>query len=144
MTISIVLHPSLCKTHLVYSLIYALHVHSSKAEELDLKTIARVLSIPADLIILANCECVIILFSFLSYMSFCAIAVSTPHMGGIFVMAAMCYWCPPPPPRCVCPQEARVKSTPQPQYIIIITRLPNSKVMKLIGALHTIGIIMTS
>ena len=36
-----------------------LYVHSSKAEEFDLKTIAR---IPADLIILANCDGVILYF----------------------------------------------------------------------------------
>ena len=42
---------------------YMLYVHSSKAEEFDLKTIARnfIQSIPADLIILANCDGVIFL-----------------------------------------------------------------------------------
>ena len=46
---------------------FMLYVHSSKAEEFDLKTIARnfiSINTPADLIILANCDGVHLLFCF--------------------------------------------------------------------------------
>ena len=46
---------------------FMLYVHSSKAEEFDLKTIARnfiSINTPADLIILANCDGVKLLFCF--------------------------------------------------------------------------------